>query len=148
MPVAVPKLPASIKAKIFDIAAANDPRKGIMDGLGASLDKIDVYAGRVLLAIYIAPKTTAGGIILTDSTVQEDLWQGTVGLVVKLGPIAFADDDTHKFHGQTVNIGDWVVFRPSDTKRLQINGVDCRLIEDALIDMRIPSPEIITHRKG
>ncbi|MCA6116883.1 hypothetical protein J6524_18625 [Bradyrhizobium sp. WSM 1738] len=29
------------------------------------------------------------------------------------------------FHGQDVKFGDWVVIRPGDARRVQINGVDC-----------------------
>jgi co-chaperonin GroES (HSP10) len=113
-----------------------------------NLDKIKLLSGRVLVALYIAGETYAGtSLYRTDTQTKEDLWQGSVGLVVKLGNLAFKDDvatNTY-FHGQSVNVGDWVLFRPGDGKRCQINGVDCRIIEDALIDMVLDDPAAITH---
>jgi hypothetical protein len=39
-----------------------------------------------------------------------------------------------------------VIFRPGDARRVQINGVDCRMVEDTLLDMIIDTPDVITHR--
>lgn len=112
------------------------------------LSKVKLMANRVLVAIYIAPEKTASGIIRATQTIKEDIWQGVVGLVLKKGETAFKDEPETKtfFHGQDANIGEWVVFRPGDAKRIQINGVDCRMVEDTLIDLVIDNPEIITHR--
>jgi hypothetical protein len=33
-----------------------------------------------------------------------------------------------------------------DARRVQINGVDCRMVEDTLLDMVIEAPDVITHR--
>lgn len=134
-------------AAIYDISKSDNPLKTALEKLG-DLSKIkQLIAGRILVWTYIHPQKTKGGIILTDREVGEDLWQGTVGYVLKKGPLAFVDDETHKFHGQTVEIGDWVTYRAGDAKRVQINGVDCRIIEDSLIDMVIDHPELVTHRK-
>lgn len=133
-------------AKLMQIATSSDPRNGIQKAVG-NLDKIDLFSGRVLVGIYVAPEKTAGGVFRPQSNVREDIWQGCVGLVLKKGKMAFTDDDANKFHGQTVKEGDWVTFRPGDAKRIQLNGVDCRIIEDVLIDMVIDSPEIVTHSK-
>lgn len=134
-------------AKLYEISKANDPKKAILGSIGDLTQEIpSLFSGRVLIAIYIAPEKTQGGIILTNSAVKEDVWQGSVGLVVKKGKMAFKDDDTHQFHGQDVQVGDWVVFRPGDGKRIQLNGVDCRIIEDSMLDMVISDPAIVTHR--
>ena len=65
---------------------------------------------------------------------------------MKKGPTAFIDDDRNAFKGVVADLGDWVVFRPGDGKRIQFNGVDCRWLEDLDIDGRISDPEIITYR--
>src|ERR1700744_3701913 len=135
------------QAKLMEIAAASDPKEGIMKAIGDLTDIAHLFSCRVLVAIYIAPEKTAGGIIRPNSNVSEDVWQGSVGLVLKKGARAFEDDDHSKFYGQTVNVGDWVLFRPGDSKRVQINGVDCRIVEDTVIDMVIERPDILTHRK-
>lgn len=131
------------------ISKASDETKAnvIQRELG-DLSKVNLMSGRVLVAIYIAGETYTGSTLLrTDTQTKEDLWQGSVGLVVKLGNLAFEDDAATNtyFHGQRVDVGQWVLFRPGDGKRCQINGVDCRIIEDALIDMVLDDPAIITH---
>lgn len=132
-------------AKLWKISEAKDPKRAIIDAIG-DISKVSLFSGRVLVGIYIASEKTAGGIIRPGANVKEDVYQGQVGLVLKKGSMAFKDDDTNKFHGQDVQVGDWVTFRPGDAKRIQINGVDCRIVEDVTIDMVVDSPEIVTHR--
>lgn len=139
-------MPAAAASKLMHIAQSANPKNGIQKAVG-DLSNVSLFSGRVLVGIYIAPEKTAGGIFRPQSNIQEDRWQGVVGLVLKKGAMAFVDDENHKFHDQNVNVGDWVTFRPGDAKRIQINGVDCRIVEDVLIDMVIDSPEIITHGK-
>jgi hypothetical protein len=57
---------------------------------------------------------------------------------LKKGNTAFMDEPETGtyFHDQDVEVGDWVVFRPGNARRVQINGVDCRL------DMVIASPNL------
>lgn len=134
-------------AEVYNIADSAEPKAEMLKKIG-DLSKIEVGGGRVLLWQYIAPRRTAGGIILTDKSVKEDIWQGTVGYVLKAGPLAFVDDADARinFGGFKAKVGEWVVFAPGEAKRRQINGVDCRLIEDALIEMVIADPTIITHK--
>lgn len=133
-------------ATLERLAEAQNPKIALITELG-DLSKIELLSNRILLAIYIAPSKTKGGIIRATQTIKEDIFQGTVGLVVKKGRTAFKDEPETKtyFHDQGVEVGDWVVFRPGDAKRVQINGVDCRMVEDTLIDMVIADPEVITH---
>jgi co-chaperonin GroES (HSP10) len=129
------------------LSRAGDQKAELMAAVG-DLSNVELLNNKVLVGIYIEPETTKGGIILSAGRVKESVWQGTVGLVLKKGNTAFKDEPetgTH-FHGQDVEVGDWVVFRPGDARRVQIKGVDCRLVEDTLIDMVISSPEVITHR--
>lgn len=133
-------------AKLMQIAQSVDPKNGIQKAVG-DLSKVSLFSGRVLVGIYIAPEKTAGGIFRPQSNVKEDVWQGAVGLVLKKGAMAFVDDERAQFHGQDVQVGDWVTFRPGDGKRIQMNGVDCRIVEDVTIDMVIDTPDIITHDK-
>lgn len=120
----------------------------LMREMVGDLSKIDVMGNRVLVGIYIEP-SRKGNIFLAKDTLKESVYQGTVGLVLKLGKQAFKDDPENKvfFHGQVVKEGDWVAFRAGDAKRCQIKGIDSRMVEDTLIDMRIDNPNIITHEK-
>lgn len=134
-------------ATLEKLSRASNPKVALIAAVG-DLSGIKLMANRVLVAIYIAPEKTQGGIIRATQTIREDIWQGVVGLVLKKGETAFKDEPETKtfFHGQSAEIGEWVVFRPGDAKRIQINGVDCRMVEDSLIDMTIADPEAITHR--
>jgi len=73
-----------------------DPRTEILNKVG-SLDGVEVFGSDVLVALYIRPQKTKSGIILADSTREEDRWQGKAGLILKLGPTAYTDDEGNKF---------------------------------------------------
>lgn len=133
-------------AKLMQIAQSADPKNGIQKAVG-DLSNVRLLSGRVLVAMYVASEKTSGGIFRPQSNVREDIWQGKCGLVLAKGKMAFVDDENHKFHDQNVQIGDWVTFRKGDGKMTQINGVDCLIIEDVLIDMVIDDPSLITHDK-
>jgi co-chaperonin GroES (HSP10) len=125
---------------------AEDPRKEIWDKIGSVAD-YTLYHNRILVAVYIRPskiKTASGfELELPESVRKEDEFQGKVGLVLKVGPSAFLDDEHNKFHGQQVEVGDWIVFKPSDSWAAKIKGVLCRHIEDSLVVARIPSPDYV-----
>jgi co-chaperonin GroES (HSP10) len=130
------------------ISHSDDPKKTIQDLTRIPVSKIkNLMSGRVLVAIYIAPDRSPGGIIIPQASKKEDVYQGVVGLVLKKGALAFKDDERNQFHGQDVTVGDWVTFRPGDAKRIQIKGVECRIVEDTMIDMVIDDPTIVTHSK-
>lgn len=135
-------------AEIYKIADADDPTKEMLKAVG-DLSGFALNGARVLVWPYIRARKTKGGIILSDKSVKEDLYQGAVGYVLKTGPLAFKDDPKQNinFAGFEAKAGDWVSFSPGEGKRIQINGVDCRLFEDSLILMRVADPETITHRQ-
>ena len=117
------------------------PRQAIWREVGP-LDKIHPVNQYVLIALYIRPSTrTLGGIEIPETAVDEDRYQGRVGLVLKVGPRAFVDDGPAKFYGFSCIPGDWVVYRPSDGMRMQIGKRDCRLIPDVAIKMVLDEPD-------
>src|SRR5262252_6482070 len=116
------------RAAVYDIAEASDPKKALLDAIAPALPKIPhIFSARILVGLYIRPSKTKGGVYVTDKEKKEDIYQGAVGVVLKKGPLVFKDE---RFEGQDVNIGDWVAFIPGDGRRIQLNGVDCRIIED------------------
>lgn len=120
---------------------AVDPKKTVQEAVG-DISKIELFNNQVLAAIYMRPEKSAGGIIYTDRARDEDKWQGKVGLIVKMGPVAFQGDDEW-FKGVNVKIGDWVIFRPSDGWQLEINGHPCRVLNDISIKGKIPTPDVV-----
>lgn len=132
-----------------------DPKREILDKLG-DLSDFEIASNEVLLAIYRRPEKTAGGIILTHNTLKEDVYQGKVGLVIKIGDACSFDiNDTYSdtIFKLDIKLHDWVVVRPSDTWALDINGHDevlekkdfiaCRLVRPRNIRARIQNPLVV-----
>lgn len=114
--------------------------KAILDVLGKF--DAEVFHNQVLVAGYVQPSKTKGGILTTDRARDEDMYQGSVGLVIGLGKGAFQDDRVAQFHGVKLKLGDWVLYRPADGLGVHINSVPCRLFQDSLILMRIADPNL------
>lgn len=112
-----------------------NPKQEITDDLAPYLSKLLVMNADVLLSPYVRSNKTAGGIHLIDKTSDEDIYQGKVALVVKMGPLAFKDDPERgiKFIGRQPAIGDWVVYRLSDTSQFAIGKRTVRWIPDVSI---------------
>ena len=127
-----------------------DPKQAILDRVG-NLDEVEVFGSDILVALYIPPEKTKSGIILSDAPRDESKWQGKCGLILKLGATAYIDDDGNKF--RDINVGDWVVFRPSDGWPFQLNTmktriskdnvVDCRVVSDIHIRCRVSHPDLV-----
>ena len=127
-----------------------DPREAILRKAG-NLSSVEIFGNDMLVAIYRRPEKTKSGIILTDKHLEEDVHQGKVGLVLKMGPTCYLDDNGEKF--RDISVGDWIVFRPSDGWRVTLNTlrgtysrddvVDCRVVSDISVRCRIADPDSI-----
>ncbi len=128
--------------------SGSDPRGALLRALG-DFSGLDVAAQRVLVAGYIAPERTKGGIIRPDRSLDEDRFQGKVGLVLKVGSLAFVDDAVNKFGGFRVDPGDWAVFNPSDGWENFLvaangrDGIPIRWFADTSIVGKTDNPERI-----
>lgn len=105
-------------------------------------EELSVLHSQVLVMGYVPPARTKSGLYLTDKTVEEDRFQGNVGLVVGLGKGAFKDDNIAQFNGDALQIGDWVMYVAADGVSLFIREVPCRLFSDTRILMKVKTPEI------
>lgn len=141
MPVVSPA-----KLSVISAASAADPKKAIHDALGSAIDKIEPAGSLLLVGTYIAPDRSAGGILFSDRTMDEDLYQGSVGLVLKKGPTAFVDDALNVFHGYSVDINEWVLFRYSSAWELHLAGVSVRFVSDTEIKGTVEHPGLISSR--
>lgn len=119
-----------------------DPKQEIMDDVAPFLNDIEPLAAQVLIGIYVRPKKTSGGIYIPDNTQGEDIYQGKVGLVLKLGPLAFSEDESHKWGGRTPQVGDWVLFRVGDTFPFSLGKRHCRAVEDVNFKFILHKPDI------
>jgi len=121
--------------------AERDGKTSFKDLVFKNIGKLDdfvVLGDDVLVATYVKMGRTAGGIILTDKSVDEDRWQGKVGLVLKLGESAFKYEGAYEYKGTVPKVGDYVVFHTSDTREVGINGHSCRTVSSSLVRMILP----------
>lgn len=117
-----------------------DPKQALQAEVG-DISDFEVFHNEVVVAVYLRPEKTAGGIILTDMNRDEDRYQSKVGLVVKTGPDAFEDDSGKWFKGVQVKVGDWVWFKPSDGFNITVNKVLCRALKDTHIRGTVAHPD-------
>lgn len=126
--------PEEFKAKVWEL-------------LGPALKGYKVCGTDVLFVTYIEPEKTSGGLYKAQQSQQEILFQGTVGLVVGLGPLAFKyDSKGYAWEGDHAKLDDWIVVRFADCWEIHIAGLSCRLIDPENIRGIIDDPAIITHR--
>jgi hypothetical protein len=136
--------PAIVPEKVI-FSEEEEARQMAYTALG-DLDDIEILFNEVLLLKYIRMHLSANLVAHAD-TQLEDKWQGGVGLVLKVGPTAFVDDEHTKFNNVTVKRGDWVSWRVSDGWARGVQELyghhrfaDCILVQDAHIRLRLKYP--------
>lgn len=125
-----------------EAARAVDFREYIEAKLGDELEGIDVLFSQVLLATFILPEKTAGGIIRPDENIRQDVYQGKIGLIIKMGESAYKYDGPYPYEGVRPEVGDYVMCHSSDPRELAIKGVSCKLVDSSLCKMRVKDPYI------
>ena len=97
---------------------------------------------RLLILPHKGKGKTKGGIILSDKTVEETQIATNVGLVLKVGPDAYNDEDRFP-NGPWCKEKDWVVFARYAGSRLNIDGGELRILNDDEILGVVDNPESI-----
>jgi len=139
MPLAIPRQTIDKYSKITDL---DEYRKMIFEQVRP--DDIDIYLNRILCAVYLTHEKTRGGIILPTDQKAEDIWQGKLALVLKVGPTAFVDGSDFTFGGMTVSPGDWITFKVGNASQIEIHQYPCRIVSDHYIESRVVDPRMIT----
>lgn len=111
-----------------------DPKTELLKQIG-DLSGFEIDPYEALVATYRRPEKTVGGIVLTRSTLEEDLYQSKVGLVVAIGENFICR--------LNVKLHDWVVLRPSDCWAQEVNFTHCRLVYGDQIRARITQPGMV-----
>lgn len=121
-----------------------DPKQELLDRVGR-LDDVFIGGQDVLVAVYTGAEKTAGGIILPGTTKDEGKYQGKVGLVLKVGPMAYAEGaESHDwFGGNEPKVGDWVVFNVNTAFPFLYGKETLRLVEAQYIRAVVPIPDIV-----
>lgn len=120
------------------MAHVADPKEAIWRDVRSFVDRVAIVNPyEVMLASYeragSGEARTAGGIIIPETAADEDKFQGIVGLVLKMGELAFTGDEHHKWGSRTPTVGDWVTFRVGDTHPFTVGKRMVRLISDASV---------------
>jgi co-chaperonin GroES (HSP10) len=108
-------------------------------------DRIPTPTGwRIAILPYRGPEKTKGGIVLAEETQKRTQLATVCGYVLKLGPLAYHDQD--KFPtGAWCAEGDWVIFGRYAGSRINIDGGEIRILNDDEIIGRVNDPEDILH---
>lgn len=109
------------------------------------LDRMpDPTGWRVLILPYRGKGRTEGGIYIPDKVLDDGQLQTVVGYVLKVGPLAYKDEE--KFpEGPWCQQGDWVIFARYAGSRFRIDGGEVRILNDDEILARISDPEDVLH---
>jgi co-chaperonin GroES (HSP10) len=130
---------------VMKMEHTRDPKDDIFENVKDYIDDVKITGAQVLVGVYVRPSRTAGGIELPDSYRDEDIYQGKAGVILKMGPLPFNQNDDDFFGGKFPKVGDWVVYRPSDGFPLQLeNKQNCRLLSDRFkIKAIVPRPDLV-----
>lgn len=136
------------KSNVLELAQRTKSFKETIDDIiGDKVKAWPVLGDLVLVATYVPPERTKGGIILANKTLDENRYQGKISMVLKLGESAFKYtgpyDHEGLYEGTKPKPGDFVVHRFSDGMEMFIRNTSVRLIESHLIKMVIDDPEVI-----
>lgn len=93
----------------------------------------DVMGSSVLIGMFIRPNKV-GSIYLADRSRDEDVYQGRVGLVLALGPLAFVDDKFRRFGGPWCRPGDWILYPSYENAHTRFEFPDRETVLATLVD--------------
>jgi co-chaperonin GroES (HSP10) len=130
-------------AKVIEYQQGDDPKLAVWHALGDSLDELVLYRNDVLLVTAPIMAKSEGGIYYADNTKKEVRFQGKIGMIVRIGEVAFNDAEIWPNENTRPTVGDWVVYRNADTHECAINKLSCRFIKDYLIIGKVSTPDAI-----
>lgn len=117
----------------------------IFDLIGDAVAKDVVMGESILVATYIPPEKTKGGLIVPNKTLDENRYQGKIGMVLKLGDSAFKYtgpyDHEGSYKGPKAKVGDYVLYRATDGMEAFIRGTSVRYIDSHMIKAIVKDPE-------
>lgn len=127
---------------LLALAQAPDIKKALIERTKLVVDAYRLYDDDVLLATYVAPEKSAGGIMRIQKSMDEDRFQGKCGLLLKMGPAAFKYDRSglYAFDGEPPKLHTWQVYRMSDGWEISLHGVSCRIIRANALRGEVANP--------
>lgn len=128
-------------------ATPEEEAKRIFAKVG-DLSDVRLFGNRVMVAKFIRTTLGRGYLQAAPGTKTEDKWQGKIGLVIKKGTTAFVDDGDFTWHGDDVNVGDWVLFQYGDGTDIDLcpkgstELIPCKVLKEGEIEGIVPRPDI------
>ena len=110
-----------------------------------ALDRVPKATGwRIVVLPHKGIEKTKGGLLLTDKAIEQQQLTTNVGLILNMGPDAYADKN--KFpNGPWCKEGDWVVFARYAGSRVKIEDGEIRILNDDEILSTVKDPtDILT----
>jgi chaperonin GroES len=112
-----------------------------------SLEKLPSPTGwRILILPYRGKGKTQGGVLLPEKTVDTQAVATVCGYVLKVGPLAYKDQEKFGETGAWCKEQDWVIFGRYAGSRFKIEGGEVRILNDDEILAVIQDPEDIVHQ--
>jgi co-chaperonin GroES (HSP10) len=110
-----------------------------------SLERLPSPTGwRLLILPYRGKGKTQAGIYLPDQVVERESVGTVCGYVLKVGPLAYKDDN--KFTtGPWCKEKDWIIFGRYAGARFKIDGGEVRILNDDEVIAVVQDPEDILH---
>jgi co-chaperonin GroES (HSP10) len=106
--------------------------------------QLPVPAGyHLLIALPQVEETYESGIIKAAKVVHEEHVMSMVGVVLDMGPQAYADKDRFPT-GPWCKKGDYILFRPNSGTRFKVAGQEYRLLNDDSVQAVVKDPRGIT----
>ena len=112
---------------------------------GPAMERVPQATGwRIVVLPHKGIEKTKGGLLLTDKAIEEQQLTTNVGLILNMGPDAYADKN--KFpNGPWCKEGDWVVFARYAGSRVKIEDGEIRILNDDEILSTVKDPtDILT----
>jgi len=96
----------------------------------------------ILVVIPEVESTTSRGIVIPDSTKDQHQHASIIAYVAKIGPDAY--EDAVKFpSGVWCKVGDYVLIKSYDGNRLEVEGVEFRILNDDTVLGVVPDPAAV-----
>ena len=99
---------------------------------------------RLLVLPFKMKEKTKGGLVLAETTLENQQVASQVGLVMAMGPDCYKDKERYP-DGPWCKVKDWVMFARYAGSRIKIEGGEMRLLNDDEVLATIDSPEDILH---
>ena len=111
------------------------------DNKKPAMDRVPQATGwRIVVLPYKGVEKTKGGLLLTDKAIEEQQLTTNVGLILNMGPDAYADKN--KFpNGPWCLKGDWIVFAKYAGSRVKIEGGEIRILNDDEVLAKLDDPK-------